>query len=188
MRIIGIDPGLQCTGYGVIEVNGRSSSLLDGGVVRTDAAAPLELRLLTIYEGIIEVLEEFRPESAAVEQLYAKYSHPGTAVLMGHTRGVIYLAAAAQQIPVTAYEASLVKKAITGSGRASKEQVGRMVARLLSLSEAPEPVDVTDALALAICHGRPVSSHGGRLHPDIAAHERRASAAMGSRQKRGSRQ
>lgn len=180
MRIIGIDPGLQCTGYGVIEVSGRDTSLLDGGVVRTDADAPLELRLLTIYEGIIEVMAEFKPDAAAVEELYAKYSHPGTAVLMAHTRGVIYLAAAAQHVPVAAYEASLVKKAITGSGRASKEQVSRMVSRLLSLSEPPEPVDVTDALALAICHGRPVASGGGRLHPDIAA-------AMGPDQKRSFR-
>ncbi len=154
MRIIGIDPGLQCTGYGVVEVADGKCTLVEGGVVRTDAEAPLELRLLSIYEGMLEVLRELQPEVAVVERLYAKYRHPQTAILMGHARGVICLAAAAASIPVREYEASKVKKSLTGSGRASKEQVGRMVCELLSLGQPPRPADITDALALAICHSR----------------------------------
>jgi len=147
--IIGIDPGLQCTGYGVVRTDGRDCTLLDGGVVRTDPEGPLALRLQTIHAGIMEVMREHSPEIAVVEQLYAKYHHPHTAMLMGHARGVIYLAAAACSVEVVAYEASMVKKALTGHGRASKSQVGRMVCHLLGLKEPPEPEDVTDALALA---------------------------------------
>jgi len=168
--IIGIDPGLQCTGYGVVRTDGRDCTLLDGGVVRTDPEAPLALRLQTIHAGVTEVLREHSPEIAVVEQLYAKYHHPHTAMLMGHARGVIYLAAAACSVEVVAYEASTVKKALTGHGRASKSQVGRMVCHLLGLPEQPEPEDVTDALALAICHSRPVFASGTEaIHPAIAA-------------------
>lgn len=162
-----MDPGLQCTGYGVVDVNGRACSLIEGGVIRTDASAPLELRLHSLYEGLFEVMRELQPEMAAVEKLYTQYNHPQTAVLMGHARGVIYLAAAQNTIPVCEYEASRIKKAITGSGRASKEQVGRMVCELLSLEKPPQPVDITDALALAICQGRPMGGGERTLHPDI---------------------
>ncbi len=166
MRIIGIDPGLQCTGYGVVQVADGKCTLVEGGVVRTAAEALLEARLLSIYEGVLEVMQELEPEVAVVERLYAKYRHPQTAVLMGHARGVICLAAAAAGVPVREYAASEVKKSLTGSGRASKEQVGRMVCQLLLLGEPPTPADITDALALAICHsrGRENSIAGNRRH------------------------
>jgi len=168
MRIIGIDPGLQCTGYGVVEVAGRKCGLVEGGVIRTDGEASLELRLLSLFEGVLEVMQELEPTVAVVERLYSKYRHPGTAVLMGHARGAIYLAAGRAQVPVAEYAASMVKKALTGSGRASKEQVGRMVCQVLALKQLPTPVDITDALALALCHARPARS-GAQVHPDIAA-------------------
>jgi crossover junction endodeoxyribonuclease RuvC len=167
MRIIGIDPGLQCTGYGIVDVCDHGCRLVEGGVVRTDSDAPLELRLHSLFEGVADVMREMQPAIAVVEQLYSKYRHPQTAVLMGHARGVIYLAAAAAAVPVEAYPASLVKKSLTGSGRASKEQVGRMVCHLLSLASRPQPDDITDALALAICHSRGQRSRSGSLPPAL---------------------
>jgi len=166
MRILGIDPGLQCTGYGLIETGDGCVTVLEGGVVRTDALAPLEARLLTVHEGIEAILREFEPDCVVVEELYAKYAHPRTAILMGHARGTILLAAGRQGIAVQGYAASLVKRALTGNGRATKAQVARMVCQLLALGAPPSPEDVTDALALALCHASPARSRllsrGGR--------------------------
>ncbi|MFP3903824.1 MAG: crossover junction endodeoxyribonuclease RuvC [Armatimonadota bacterium] len=164
---MGIDPGLQCTGYGVVDFSDDGYVLLDAGVVRTDAEAALQDRLQCLFEGILEVMEEYHPEVATVEKLYSHYEHPHTAILMGHARGTIYLAAAEANVAIEAYEATLVKKSLTGHGRASKEQVGRMVCRMLSLAERPTPVDITDALALALCHGRPMDRTDRSLHPQI---------------------
>ena len=100
----------------------------------------------------MEVLEQFRPEVVVVEQLYAHYDHPRTAILMAHARGVIFLAAAQRGLPVVSYNATRIKKTITGNGRASKEQVQRTIQRELGLAELPEPPDVADALAAALCH------------------------------------
>jgi crossover junction endodeoxyribonuclease RuvC len=155
MRILGVDPGLQITGYGLIEAQGAAVQLLEGGVVRPEPELSLERRLLVLYEGITAVLSEFQPDCVVVEELYAKYSHPRTAILMGHARGTVLLAAAALAIPYCGYEASLVKKSLTGQGRATKTQVARMVCHLLALVEPPSPEDVTDALALALCHASP---------------------------------
>ena len=153
MLILGVDPGLIVTGYGVIEADqvGRVS-LREGGVVRAAPKLSLEGRLRQIHEGIREVLAEHRPEVVAVEDLYSKYEHPKTAILMGHARGVVYLAAGQLDVPVVGYTAATVKKALTGSGRASKTQVQAMVQRVLGLEEPPHPDHVADALALALCH------------------------------------
>ena len=109
-------------------------------------------RVLAIYQGVIEVIEQFQPAAVAVEQLYAHYKHPRTAISMGHARGVIFLAAAQRQVPVVSYNATRIKKTITGSGRASKEQMQRTIQRELGLTKFPEPADVADALAVALCH------------------------------------
>src|SRR5947208_5979326 len=109
-------------------------------------------RLSSLYTGIVEVLDEFRPGVVAVEQLYAHYDHPRTAILMAHARGVIFLAAGQRQLPVFSYNATSIKKTITGNGRASKEQVQRTIQRELHLEKLPEPPDVADALAAALCH------------------------------------
>jgi crossover junction endodeoxyribonuclease RuvC len=156
MRILGVDPSLQCTGYGLIEAGSGSMKVLEGGVIRTDASLSLDRRLLTLYEGIAAVMREFAPEHVVVEELYSKYEHPRTAILMGHARGTVLLAAATLAIPYQGYEASLVKKSITGNGRATKGQVAGMVCKLLDLAEPPSPDDVTDALALAVCHASPL--------------------------------
>ncbi len=152
MRILGIDPGLQVTGYGLIDQQADGCRLVEGGVIRSDSKCELAVRLQQIYAGLVQMLAELQPDIIVVEDLYSKYRHPRTAILMGHARGVIYLAAAQQGIPVCAYPASLVKKAMVGYGRATKSQVAAMVCQRLHLRTAPTPADVTDALALALCH------------------------------------
>jgi crossover junction endodeoxyribonuclease RuvC len=170
MRIMGVDPGLNCTGYGVVDHSPTGTILVEGGVVRTDAKASLEVRVATLAKGIRAVIADLDPEVMVVEQLYSTYAHPQTAILMGHARGVVLLAAAERGLQVNAYPASLVKRSLVGHGRASKAQVGQMVVHLLNLSEAPRPEDVTDALALCLCHTTPMrrDTQPGELPPRIA--------------------
>jgi crossover junction endodeoxyribonuclease RuvC len=153
-RVLGVDPGLLVTGYAVLEARG-SPRVLEAGVIRSAEGrdgTDMAQRLRHLYDGIVEVLEQFRPGVVAVEQLFAHYDHPRTAILMGHARGVLLLAAAQRGVPVHSYNATRIKKTITGSGRASKEQVQRAVQRELALARLPEPPDVADALAAALCH------------------------------------
>jgi crossover junction endodeoxyribonuclease RuvC len=151
-RILGLDPGLVCTGFGAVELIGFRPELLEGGTIRPPTGAPLEERLRVLHDSLHDVLRRVRPSAVVVEEVYSKYEHPRTAILMGHARGVLLLAAAEEGAPVVSYQASRVKMALTGSGRASKEQVQAMVTGLLQLPESPTPADVTDALALALCH------------------------------------
>ncbi|MGE5592088.1 MAG: crossover junction endodeoxyribonuclease RuvC [Betaproteobacteria bacterium] len=151
-RIIGIDPGLVDTGYGVVEVSRGSVRLVEAGLVRTTASAHLEVRLKEIFDGVLSILSEHLPAAVIVEDLYTSYRHPRTAVLMGHARGVILLAAGNTGIEVVSYPPARVKKALTGQGTASKEQMQRMIQVRLGLEEVPEPDHVADALALALCH------------------------------------
>jgi crossover junction endodeoxyribonuclease RuvC len=154
-RILGIDPGLQVTGYAVLEVGPQRPLVCEAGVLRSSegrAAADMAPRLCALYNGLVEVLNQFRPGVVAVEQLYAHYQHPRTAILMAHARGVIFLAAGLQGVPVVSYNATRIKKTITGHGRASKEQVQRTVQQELGLAQVPDPPDVADALAAALCH------------------------------------
>ena len=155
MRILGVDPGLSVTGYGLVDTDSTKPRLIEGGIICTDAGAPLAQRLHSIHAGMTEVIAEHRPDVVVVEELYAKYRHPRTAILMGHARGVICLAAAAAGVPLQSYTASQVKKSLTGNGNASKEQIKRMVCRIFGLSKPPARADVTDALALALCHASP---------------------------------
>ena len=154
-RVLGVDPGLQVTGYAVLEGRPRGPRVLEAGIVRSAegrATTDLAQRLRNLYDGIVEVLEQYRPTAVAVEQLFAHYEHPRTAILMAHARGVIFLAAAQRGLPVKSYNATRIKKTITGSGRASKEQVQYTIQRELGLAQLPEPADVADALAAALCH------------------------------------
>ena len=154
MRILGIDPGLERTGYGVVELAAGVGHprLVEAGVVRTRPADPLGDRLAELLAGLEAVLAEFRPDAVAVEELYSHYAHPRTAILMGHARGVAILAAARAGVPIASYSATHVKKSLVGAGHASKEQVQRAVRNLFNLKETPEPPDVADALAVALCH------------------------------------
>ena len=156
MRVLGIDPGLRVTGYGLVQSRGARVSVVEAGVVRSDASDTLANRVRTIYLQLRDILREFEPDVIAVEDLYSHYRHPVTSILMGHARGVLFLAAAEAGLPVESYGATRIKKALTGSGRASKEQVQRMVQSTLGLATLPEPPDVSDALAVALCHANVV--------------------------------
>ncbi len=151
-RILGIDPGLNITGYAVIESSGKAVRLCEAGVVRGRSGGSLVQRIADMHKGVAEVIAELRPATMAVEELYSHYDRPRTAILMGHARGVICLAAAQAGIPVVNYAATQVKKILTGSGRASKSQVQRAIQLELGLDAPPDPPDVADALAIAVCH------------------------------------
>lgn len=152
MRILGIDPGLIITGYGLIEVSSRNLKVIEAGVIRSNAKYKIEKRLLEIYRKIISLIKDTKPNVAVLEELYSHHKHRMTSILMGHARGIICLAIEQQKIQLVNYPSTRVKKAITGRGHASKQQVQRTVASLLNLKTVPEPVDVTDALALAVTH------------------------------------
>ena len=149
--ILGIDPGLNTTGYGVLRTNGRSVKLLEGGIVRSQSKILAE-KIKEIYDGLQEVFTAFKPDELALEELYSHYDRPTTAILMGHARGAICLAAAQNGITVYSYAATQVKKILTGNGRASKDQMQRAIQLELALPQYPEPPDVADALAIALCH------------------------------------
>ncbi|MBN1972362.1 MAG: crossover junction endodeoxyribonuclease RuvC [Sedimentisphaerales bacterium] len=151
MRILGIDPGLQVCGYAFLETSIEGEKLVEAGVLRTPTDLPLEVRLNRIAGDISEILENFRPDIVAVEELYSHYAHPKTAILMGHARGVILQKCAQSLIEVKSFAATRIKKSITGNGRASKEQVQRTIQTILMLPELPEPNDVADAVAAAMC-------------------------------------
>lgn len=152
MVILGVDPGTAVTGYGVVaRTGGGALSLLECGVVRTTSRAPLHERLRDIYEGIAEVIERHEPAQVAVEGIfYAKNAR--TAVVLGHARGVILLAAALKGLEVAEYPPAEIKSAVVGTGRATKEQVGFMTQRLLKLRQPPRPHDAADGVAVALCH------------------------------------
>jgi crossover junction endodeoxyribonuclease RuvC len=152
MRILGVDPGLNTTGYGVVDFSQRQVRLVEAGVVRGRAKGSLPERVREIYEGVAEVIATLKPEAIALEKLYAHYDRPTTAILMGHARGVIVLAGAQAGIGVHDYAATQVKKTLTGNGRAPKGQMQLAVQRELRLAALPEPADVADALAIALCH------------------------------------
>ncbi|GAC1502379.1 MAG: crossover junction endodeoxyribonuclease RuvC [Vulcanimicrobiaceae bacterium] len=152
VRILGVDPGLRVTGYGVIECGKGILRLIEAGVVAPQTSLPLEERLRALHRGMSDVMASTQPSAVVIEELFSAYTNPLTAVLMGHARGVLCLAAAEHSAAVHTLGHSLVKRALTGSGAARKEQVRSMVMHLLKLSRAPEPPDVSDALALALAY------------------------------------
>jgi crossover junction endodeoxyribonuclease RuvC len=151
MRILGIDPGLQVCGYAVVDVDGYAEKLVEAGVLRIDSGKELEKRLNQIADDIASILDSFAPDVLAIEELYSHYAHPKTAILMGHARGVILQKAGAAGLTVKHFAATRIKKSLTGNGRASKGQMQRSIQTVLGLSEPPEPNDVADAIAAALC-------------------------------------
>ena len=149
--ILGVDPGLNITGYGVLDVSTGRAKLLEAGVIKSTGKT-LAARIKDIYDGIIEVIETHKPDVLALEQLYSLYRRPETAILMGHARGAICLAAEQAGIKVFSYTATKIKKTMTGAGHAPKDQVQRAVQLELGLPTPPEPPDVADAIAIAFCH------------------------------------
>jgi crossover junction endodeoxyribonuclease RuvC len=146
---------LQTTGYAVIEAGSDGPRICEAGVLRSATGretAEIGARCKVLYDGLIEVLEQWKPHALAMEQLFAHYDHPRTAILMAHARGCYMLAAAQHEIPAISYAPTRVKKTVTGSGRASKEQMQAAIMREFRLPKPPEPHDVADALAIALCH------------------------------------
>lgn len=152
MRILGIDPGLNTTGYGVLEIVDHKPQLIEAGIVRGKTRSCVTARVKEIYDGVSDVISSLNPQVVALEKLYSHYDRPTTAILMGHARGVICLAAAEAEIAVADYAATQVKKTLTGNGRAPKSQMQRAIQLELGLATEPEPADVADALAIAFCH------------------------------------
>ncbi len=161
MRICGVDPGLRVTGYGVIDLADDQASVVDAGTIKSDAGEELPIRLRQIYRDLCEVLDEHAPAILAVENVYSHYSHPQTAVVMAHARGMVLLAAAERNIDVRSFAATQIKRALTGNGRASKMQMQQAIRMNLGLDVVPEPHDVADALAIALClavHEKPAAA------------------------------
>jgi crossover junction endodeoxyribonuclease RuvC len=154
MRVLGIDPGLQITGYGVVDFRSQTPTLVDGGVIRLSTKTSLSHRLVELEKELDELFVEYKPDVCAVEQLYSHYKHPRTAILMGHARGVILLAAQRRGVGIEQLAANRVKQSVVGHGHASKAQVQRAIQQLWRLKAAPSPPDVADALAIALCCGR----------------------------------
>ncbi len=150
MIVIGIDPGTANTGYGVIESAGSRLRAIEDGVIETRAGTPLERRLADIHERVCELIDIHQADAIAIEELYFG-ANARTAFAVGQARGVVLLAAGQRGVPSRSYTPQQVKGAVCGHGRASKDQVGRMVARLLGLAAVPTPDHAADALAVAIC-------------------------------------
>lgn len=152
LRVLGIDPGLTRCGVGIVDVTGdRRASLVYVGVIRTPSDLPLERRLLAISEGIAKAIDEFAPQSVALERVFAQ-QNLRTVMGTAQASGVALQAAASRGLTVGLHTPTEVKAAVTGYGAADKTQVGAMVARILRLEDVPKPADAADALALAICH------------------------------------
>lgn len=153
-RVLGIDPGLNITGYAAVDFGGAEPAICEAGTVRTDPKASLAERITQLHADLSELLTELQPDLVAVEQLYAHHKHPRTAILMAHARGIVLLAAKQAGTDVRHFAATRIKKSLTGNGHASKLQMQRAVQTVCSLKELPKPPDVADALAIALCAGR----------------------------------
>jgi crossover junction endodeoxyribonuclease RuvC len=160
MIILGVDPGLQLCGYAVVESGRGEEKLLEADVCRTDNGLELAERLNQIAEDCKALLEKFRPDVVAVEELYSHYKHPKTAILMGHARGVILQQAGQRGAEAKSFSATRIKKALTGNGRAKKEQMQRAIQSTLGLVELPKPADVADAIAVALCCANEMNARG----------------------------
>jgi crossover junction endodeoxyribonuclease RuvC len=162
--IIGIDPGLNLTGYGVVECRASEVKLLEAGVIRLPRSQGnnLPARLESLFNELQGVIREFRPSTVCLEEVYSHSGFPQTSILMGHARGVICLAAQLAGIPVVSISARRIKQSVTGNGNASKLQVQRAVQQIFSLHRTPYPPDVADALAAALCYVNTLNAKGTR--------------------------
>ncbi len=150
MRLLGLDPGLRATGWGVFEVDCNSLGHVADGVVRPDNGAALSVRLAELYGELRRIVEDFAPDEAAVEETFAN-RNPASTLKLGQARGVVMLAPARAGIPVAEYSANVIKKSLVGAGHADKGQIGAMV-RMLLPGSAADSADAADALAVAVCH------------------------------------
>ncbi len=163
MRILGIDPGYAIVGYGVVDLNRSKFTPVDFGVITTPAKIPIENRLETIYYEMSALIEKYRPDSIAIEELFFNSNHT-TAIPVAEARGIILLAAKQHNVKIFEYTPLQVKSAVVGYGRAEKHQVIAMTTSLLGLPKPPKPDDAADALAIAICHGNTGESGLARFY------------------------
>jgi len=152
MRILGIDPGLNITGYGLIDVSGNHLRLVEAGIIKTTVSSGIKNRLNKIHQGLLGLIQEQRPEVMVLEKLYTHYRHPTTACLLGHVRGVICLLSAQKDLDFFEYSPTRIRKSILGRGNASKLQVKRMMENIFKLKEGSLTLDTSDALAMAVAH------------------------------------
>ena len=158
MRILGIDPGLNITGYGVIDASIHSLDIVDAGVIRP-VGRSLEDRVTSLFRDLSDLIAEIHPTVLALEQIYSHYAHPRTAIQMAHARGVILLSGRQAQLPIYHYSATQIKRQLTGHGRADKAQVQRAVQMMFKLDRVPKPADVADALAIGFCCSQRMSAN-----------------------------
>lgn len=159
MRILGIDPGVAIVGYGVIEYDKNNFKVIDYGKITTPAKTPLPKRLKMVYDSMTELIDTYKPNVVAMEELFFN-TNVTTAIAVGHARGVLVLAAENAETALAEYTPLQIKQAVTGYGRADKNQVQQMVKMFLGLTEVPKPDDTADALAVAICHAHSASLSG----------------------------
>lgn len=157
-RVLGIDPGLNITGYAVVDFPGGPPAIIEAGAIRPPNRGALADRIAALHEEVADLVAQTRPDLLAVETLYAHYKHPRTSILMAHARGVILLAARQAGVGIRDLPATNVKKSLTGNGHATKRQMQLAVQQECGLDAPPEPADVADALAIALAAGR----HEGR--------------------------
>ena len=159
MRILGIDPGLRLTGFGVVEFRAGSIEpiLIEAGVIKLDGKTSVADRLAQLADDLAGVITEVNPDQLVVEKIYSHYAHPRTAIIMAHARGVILLCARQAGLTIQELASTEVKKALTGNGHASKEQMQHAVQAQFRLDKPPSPPDVADAIAIATCHARRIA-------------------------------
>jgi crossover junction endodeoxyribonuclease RuvC len=150
-RILGVDPGLLRTGYGIIESDAGCLRLVEGGILRAKTTDPLEKRLLDLHEGLLEVIREHKPDLVVIEDLFSTYAHPRSALLLAQARGALMVAAARAELPVHSFTPNEIKQVVTGNGHATKANVQAAVKARLRLAAQLHPPDLADALAIAIC-------------------------------------
>lgn len=166
MKVFGIDPGSDCTGYGCVETDGMRHRLVACGAITTSASVPFPDKLLTIHDALTAKLRECRPHSVAIETIFYAVN-VRSALKLGHARGVAMLAAVEGGFPIVEYTPAEIKRAVVGYGRAEKHQVQEMIKLLLGLSAPPTPHDVADALAVAICHVHSIGPSADRRPPGL---------------------
>lgn len=162
MRILGIDPSLNCTGYGIVDCERGVMRLVEFGVIAPSRSRTFSQRLAQLQHSLTEVIVIFKPDVMVVEEVFSKTAYPRAAIMMAHARGALVCAAAMSNLPIFDYSATAVKRALVGNGGASKQQVAAMVAQALRLHSSR--TDITDALALAIAHARRTNGRSSSAH------------------------
>ncbi|MBU2541919.1 MAG: crossover junction endodeoxyribonuclease RuvC [Candidatus Omnitrophica bacterium] len=160
MKILGVDPGLYISGYGLVDWNNREPILIEAGIVKTRKDDKVERRLQYIYRSMLSLVNRMKPQAIALEKLYSHHRHPTTSYALGQARGLICLISAQLNIPLYEYPSTRIKKAVIGRGRASKEQLQKVIQQFLKIKDTPKYFDITDALAVAITHGHTLKGLG----------------------------